>query len=743
MRPLALALLTACAGAPAPSHLSPPPLVLQLAPVVPGGEITLTVTGATPSAPIYFGFSPTRGQGPCPAGLGGTCLDLVNPTLLAARPANANGTHTLILTPPFLEPGTPLVFQVAQLGSIPAVSNVLESAVLPDADADGFGDLAAGGDDCEDTDPRVHPGATYWLDADEDGFGAPGTATTPTGCGLPAGYATNPADCNDNDPTISPEGPELPEDGIDQDCDGFEPRAWRWVGTGQFSSCGLDSAGEITCWGNGSISYPSPPFGVFTQLGVGAVFSCALDTTGQIACLGTSPQGQLSPPSGSYDKLFVGMDAACVLDSGGMATCWGQNNSGATNPPAIPFDKVATGEDHACGLRQDGAISCWGRNDFYNQSVPPGGQFLDVALGERHSCAVTDTHEIVCWGYQGAGVSDEPAGSDFQSLSCSDSGCCAADSLGELTCWGRDYQDSLAAPAGPTLAVDMGVFSGCAVLDDGRASCWGQENYGRTMLPGQRASILATTDNAICWLDNRGAVDCEGGGDQLSIGRPTADGFVDLQLGSSFGCAVDRAGIATCWGEDNQGQTGLTGTRVQSLSTGTDQACAIDMRGEILCVGSNSFGQSSPPAGRYLSVSTAYQHSCAINAAGRAVCWGTNGQGQATAPTGQFTQVVTGLAHTCGLRPAGQVECWGAAVATRAPAGRFEDLSARGRTTCATAADGSVACWGQSTLGLMPPAAPLTGVSVGLDMACGLDTDRTIRCWGTWTHGPVDQLPVP
>jgi hypothetical protein len=94
---------------------------------------------------------------------------------------------------------------------------------LLDADFDGHLDVAAGGDDCDDGDPAVHPGAAEVCDGvadnncdglddsleiDDDGDGY-------TECGDPAGGV----DCDDGDPGIHPGAPEGC-DGVDTDCDG-------------------------------------------------------------------------------------------------------------------------------------------------------------------------------------------------------------------------------------------------------------------------------------------------------------------------------------------------------------------------------------------------------------------------------------------------------------------------------------------------------------------------------------------
>ncbi len=106
-----------------------------------------------------------------------------------------------------------------------------------DNDGDGY----AACEECDDTDPDVHPDAlelcnghdddcdgqidepdaadapTWYADVDADGYGDP--ASTTTACDQPEGYVGDNTDCDDTDPDTHPLGTEVC-DGADNDCDG-------------------------------------------------------------------------------------------------------------------------------------------------------------------------------------------------------------------------------------------------------------------------------------------------------------------------------------------------------------------------------------------------------------------------------------------------------------------------------------------------------------------------------------------
>ena len=108
-----------------------------------------------------------------------------------------------------------------------------------DLDNDGF--LLA--EDCDDSARAINPNASeicndlddncngevdeglvfrqYWLDGDDDDYGDANISIMSCYT-YNWDYARNPDDCDDTDPEINPESTEIPNNGIDDNCDGFD-----------------------------------------------------------------------------------------------------------------------------------------------------------------------------------------------------------------------------------------------------------------------------------------------------------------------------------------------------------------------------------------------------------------------------------------------------------------------------------------------------------------------------------------
>ena len=113
-----------------------------------------------------------------------------------------------------------------------------------DCDDSGEGSTSEPATDCDDTASSINPGATEivadeidqncdtdetcYKDSDNDGFRTTDTSLTVNSNDLDCddlgeGASSEPStDCNDFDPAINPSITEVVDNGVDQDCDGFE-----------------------------------------------------------------------------------------------------------------------------------------------------------------------------------------------------------------------------------------------------------------------------------------------------------------------------------------------------------------------------------------------------------------------------------------------------------------------------------------------------------------------------------------
>lgn len=105
--------------------------------------------------------------------------------------------------------------------------------------------------DCDDSNSAVYPGATeilgnlidedcngkiaftFYVDKDDDGFGNPNSPTVieidDYDSDAPNGYSWYAGDCDDNDTAINPLADEIPENGIDDNCDGNTDIVERYI----------------------------------------------------------------------------------------------------------------------------------------------------------------------------------------------------------------------------------------------------------------------------------------------------------------------------------------------------------------------------------------------------------------------------------------------------------------------------------------------------------------------------------
>ncbi len=108
----------------------------------------------------------------------------------------------------------------------PPVNYVADNTDCNDDDPDAYpgADEYCDGhdDDCDGSIDEYDAldASQWWTDADGDGFGDP--ATLQTACSQPSGTISTGDDCDDTEPAINPGADEVCGDGIDDDCDGAD-----------------------------------------------------------------------------------------------------------------------------------------------------------------------------------------------------------------------------------------------------------------------------------------------------------------------------------------------------------------------------------------------------------------------------------------------------------------------------------------------------------------------------------------
>ncbi|MBI3239345.1 MAG: T9SS type A sorting domain-containing protein [Flavobacteriia bacterium] len=110
----------------------------------------------------------------------------------------------------------------------------LGTTFYADVDADTYGDplvdsvsctqpvgYVANSNDCDDNNNAVGVAQSYYPDADGDNYGSASASALVT-CTPPANYVTDNTDCNDANPNQYPGATEIPNNSVDEDCNGSD-----------------------------------------------------------------------------------------------------------------------------------------------------------------------------------------------------------------------------------------------------------------------------------------------------------------------------------------------------------------------------------------------------------------------------------------------------------------------------------------------------------------------------------------
>ena len=386
-----------------------------------------------------------------------------------------------------------------------------------------------------------------------------------------------------------------------------------------------------------------------------------------------------------------------------------------------------------------------------------GATFRQLTAGGNHTCGLTVAGVAWCWGRDDWGQLGNGVNANDQVNPT------PVDTTGALP----DHYSALTA----------GFIHSCGLTGAGTAWCWGTDDRGR--------------------LGNGGTSGQQNSPSPVDMAPLSGATFSSVTAAEGQSCGVTGAGVAWCWGNDDDGQLGNGaisgdqvspnpvdasglpgGTTFTEISAKSISTCGLTAAGTVWCWGNDDIGQlgngatsgdqSSPspvdtsvlPLGTTFTALSDEVHSCGLTGSGTVYCWGKDDNGQAgngaisgvqpspgpvdasnLPPGTAFTAVVNGDNHSCGLTGSGTAWCWGPD-----DNGRLGNGSVSGDQPSPSPVD------------MAPLAgAVFTALTAGSAHTCGLSGAGTAFCWGNDdvgqlgngavagdqpSPGPVDMAPV-
>ena len=518
------------------------------------------------------------------------------------------------------------------------------------------------------------------------------------------------------------------------------------VSTGAYHTCVRTfSAESVKCWGRNDDG----------QLGDGT-------TTDSRSAVSVTLPSNLTAV-----VISSGWSHTCAIISNGSVTCWGLNNQGqlgdgttlsSSTPVMVDLGTgrsataIVTGFAHTCAILDDSSLKCWGDNQYgqmadgtstdrhspTNVFVGANRSAVAISSSTNHTCAILDNKDLNCWGWNAFGqVGDNTTVNTMNATTtiltdqifvgtglghtCSIS---RGINWNPVYCWGLNSDGQLGdntttsriVPTTVNLPLNQwDTEIALEVLSLGQSTTLGLYkccgNGGRLVKFGvtfDYPSNSSTVNLKYSDFDRSGELDIF---DAHKMGGFSGTANVNMKIstagGSSAGsghtCAIGDNDNLYCWGNDDNGQLGIssvgdqsspvlvnlgTGRTAVSVSAGGSQTCAILDDKSLKCWGENSQGQlgdgttqdrTSPvnvsfPVGTSVSaVSVGKYNTCAIVSNGSLYCWGDNDYGQLGDGTtlSSSTPVIVPLngssvisigngdSHTCAVLENHSTYCWG------------------------------------------------------------------------------------
>ena len=313
------------------------------------------------------------------------------------------------------------------------------------------------------------------------------------------------------------------------------------------------------------------------------------------------------------------------------------------------------------------------------------------------------------------------------------------------------------APGGRRLHdVVAGARHVCALDDERRAFCWGDNAWGQLGSGGKETS---TTPTLVA----------------------SGEAFAKLSSGRSHTCGLTTKHQLLCWGLGLGDVLGVSPTdtcqisveRVPHRPKPEPAPCSLTPRMVQLPDGATD-------------VAAGDQHTCALTRGQGLFCWGYvyNIGFSGRVPTKiedrgvRLVSITSGSRHVCGLDGTGHAYCWGrnwagqlgvpvsesgsSALAPVAGSGAYQAIVGGDEHTCAITIDGRASCWGHNHRGqlgdgtrndsdrptLVASDLRWRALAAGHSHTCGITERDVLYCWGSGlafrlAPGSLHEQPEP